>query len=304
MKTLFFLDKKPSLGISWIARGIDYCIFYLLISLTSMVFPFYIEDFYYIGFAALIPVLWAPIEALLISKTKTTLGKLLLGIRVETHMGGKLPFWIALKRSACFGIRPGILRQKKIKMVRSLIGICTLCALLGGSYFENEIAAKTTGFEKYRAVEGWKEYTASDGRFSVIFPQAPEHESGILPVPSQNKTLSYDEFKSYQNKKVYYSVSYMELPRKWKLAGANRILKGAMDLMVEHMPSTELLGSQMTKHKNLRALDFHLSQGDEEVKGRLILVGTTLFRLTAVYPPSLAGQLQDKEFVDSFTVHG
>lgn len=304
MKTLFFLDKKPSLVSSLIARGIDYCIFYLLFSLTSMIFPFYIEDFYYIGFALLIPLFWAPIEAILISKTKTTLGKFLLGIRIETHLGGKLPFWIALKRAFFFGVRPGVLRQKQIKIGRFLAGICTLCALLGSSYFENEIAMATTGFTKYRTVEGWKEYTTSDGRFSVIFPQDPEHQSGVLPVPSQNKTLSYNEFKSYQSKKVYYSVSYMELPRKWKLAGANRLLNGALDLMVEHLPGARLLDSQMTKHKNLRALDFHLSQGEEEIKGRLILVGTTLLRLTAVYPPSLAGQLQDREFVDSFTVHG
>ncbi|MBX9923451.1 MAG: RDD family protein [Rhabdochlamydiaceae bacterium] len=303
MKTLFFLDKKPSLGSSLIARGIDYCIFYLLFSLTSIIFPFYIEDFYYVGFALLIPLFWAPIEALLVSKTKTTPGKFLLGIRIETHLGGKLPFWIALKRSFFFGIRPGLIKQRKIKIWRYFVAICTFCALLGSSYFENEIAAVTTGFEKYRAVEGWKEYTTADGRFSVIFPQDPEHETGILPVPSQNKTLSYDEFKSYQSKKVYYSVSYMELPKKWKLAGANKLLNGALDLMVEHMPATQLLGSEMTKHKNLRALDFHLSQGEEEVKGRLILVGTTLFRLTAVYPPSLAGQLQDREFVNSFTIH-
>lgn len=304
MSTLFFLDKKPSLLSSLIARGIDYCIFYLLFTLASMIFPFYIEDFYYIGFALLIPVVWAPIEAFLISKTKTTLGKLLLGIRIETHLGGKLPFWIALKRALCLGIRPGVLRQKKIKLTRLLVGISAFCALLGSSYFENEIAVATTGFEKYRSIEGWKEYTITDGKFSVSFPQDPEHESGILPVPSQNKNLSYDEFKSYQSKKVYYSLSYIELPRKWKLAGANKLLNGALDLMVKHMPGTELLGSQMTKHKNLRALDFHLSQGEEEVKGRLVLVGTTLFRLTAVYPPAFAGQLQDKEFIDSFTVHG
>jgi uncharacterized RDD family membrane protein YckC len=115
MKSLFFLDKKPSLINSWIARGIDYCVFYLLLSIAALISPFYIEDFFYIGFALLLPLLWTPVEALLISKTKTTFGKFLLGIRVETHMGGKLPFWIALKRSLCLGIRPGFLRQKKSK---------------------------------------------------------------------------------------------------------------------------------------------------------------------------------------------
>jgi hypothetical protein len=60
----------------------------------------------------------------------------------------------------------------------------------------------------------------------------------------------------------------------------------------------------MTKHRTFRALDFHLTQGEEEVQGRLILVGATLYRLTVVYPPSLAHQLQKTEFLDSFEVKG
>jgi hypothetical protein len=47
-----------------------------------------------------------------------------------------------------------------------------------------------------------------------------------------------------------------------------------------------------------------MSQGSEEVQGRLILVGTTLYQLTVVYPPELAHQLQKTEFLDSFDVQG
>ncbi len=304
MRKLFWLDEKPSIWTRFIARGIDYGILYLICSLSSMIFPFYIEDMYYVGFAFILPAIWAPLEAICIARTKTTPGKSLLGIRVETHLGGKLPFWISLKRALFLGRRPGIIRQKKVSKVRFLMGFSVFCAVLGGGYFEKEIAVHTTGFEKYRTVDGWQEYTSMDGRFSVNFPQDPLHESGILPIPSQNKNLSYDEFKSYQTKKVYYSVSYIELPKKWKMAGASRLLKGALELIVDHTPGSILLSKNMTQHKNLRALDFHLTQGEEEVQGRLVLIGMTLFRLTAVYPPSLAHQLQHQEFVNSFEVHG
>jgi hypothetical protein len=103
---------------------------------------------------------------------------------------------------------------------------------------------------------------------------------------------------------VYYSISYLELPRKWKIAGASRLLQGALDLIIEHIPGAKLLYKNMTKHKSFKALDFHFSQGEEDVQGRLILVGMTLYRLTVVYPPSLAHQLQKTEFLDSFEVHG
>ncbi len=301
---MFWLDAKPSIWTRFLARGIDYCLFYLVFSLCSMIFPYYIEDLYYFGFASFIPVFWAPLEAFFISKTKTTLGKYLFGIRVETHLAGKLPFWISLKRAFFLGTRPGILRQKKVAKSRYLMGFALFCALLGGSYFEKEITIASTGFEKYKTVEGWKEYTPSDGKFTVIFPHDPSHEIGILPVPSQNKNLNYEEFKSFQTKKVYYSVSYIELPKKWKMAGSNRLLLGAVEMIADHTPGAKVLSRGLTKHKNLRALDFHMAQGEEETQGRLILVGTTLFRLTAVYPSALAHQLQHQEFINSFEVHG
>lgn len=304
MREMFWLDSKPSMLIRILARGIDYAILYLIFSLCSLIFPYYVEDLYYLGFASFVPVLWVPIEALLISKTKTTPGKSLFGIRVETHLASKLPFLISLKRACFLGIRPGIIRQKKVGKLRVFAGIILFFSLFGGSFFEKEITVATTGFEKYKAVEGWKEYTPVDGKFTVIFPHDPKHETGILPVPSQNKNLSYEEFKSYQTKKVYYSVSYIDLPKKWKIVGSNKLLLGAMDMIVSHTPDAKLVNQGLTKHKNLRALDFHMVQGDEEIKGRLILVGTTLFRLTAVYPPALAHQLQHQEFVNSFEIHG
>ena len=245
-----------------------------------------------------------PFEAFLVSRYKTTLGKFLFGIRIEDHLAGKLPFLIALKRSCFFGTRPGVIRQKTLKVSRYVFSICALLFLLGVSVFEKDITVLTTGMEKYKTIDGWIDYTSSNGGFRVLFPDSPLEESKILPVPSQDHELTYQELKSYQTKKVYYSISYMDLPKKWKLAGSSRLLQGALDLIVKHDPDTQLVCQSMTKHQKFRALDFHLSQGSEEVQGRLILVGMTLYRLTVVYPPELAHQTQHSEFLNSFEVQG
>jgi len=304
MKKLFWLDKTPSIWARICAQGVDYAFFYLISSVISFFVPVYIDDLYYVLFALLVPLLWVPFEALLISRYKTTLGRRLLGIRVETHTGGELPYWIALKRSCFFGVRPGVIRQKSMSVAGYVVAICALFGLTGASFFEKEIAVFSTGFEKYKTIEGWIDYTAGDGAFTVLLPETPEEESKVLPVPSQKKTLNYQELTSHQTQKVYYSVSYIKIPSKWKMAGASRLLQGALDLIVEHIPGAKLLGKNMTRHKSFRAIDFHFSQGEEEVQGRLILVGTTLYRLTVVYPPSLAHQLQKNEFLDSFEVQG
>ena len=304
MKKLFWQDKTPSGWARVCARGIDYALFYLICSMVSFFLPIYIDEIYYAAFVLVLPFLWAPIEAFLISRYKTTLGCFLLGIRVETHTATKLPYLIALKRACFFGVRPGVIRQKTLSAVRCVLAALSLCTLMGVSFFEKEIAIVTTGFEKYKTIEGWTDYTACNGSFKVLLPEIPEEQSKALPVPSQNRTLNYQELTSHQTQKVYYSISYIELPRKWKIAGASRLLQGALDLIIEHIPGAQLLHKNMTKHRNFRALDFHFSQGDEDVQGRLILVGMTLYRLTVVYPPDLAHQLQKTEFLNSFEIQG
>lgn len=304
MKKLFWQDETPSKWARMCARGIDYALFYLICSVSSFFLPIYIDEIYYVLFVLFIPFLWAPIEAFLISHYKTTLGLFLLGIRVETHTATKLPYLIALKRSCFLGVRPGVIRQKTLSAVRYVLAVVSLVVLMGVSVFEKEIAVVTTGFEKYKTIEGWMDYTACDGKFRVLLPQVPEEESKVLPVPSQNKTLNYNELTSHQTKKVYYSISYIQLPNKWRMAGANRLLQGALDLIIEHIPGAKLLHKNMTNYRNYRAIDFHFSQGDEDVQGRLILVGMTLYRLTVVYPPDLAHQLQKTEFLNSFEIQG
>jgi uncharacterized RDD family membrane protein YckC len=302
MKKLFWLDKVPSGWARFCAQGIDYAIFYIAFSLSAFFLPFYVEDLYYFGFVFFVPLLWAPVEAFLISRYKTTPGKFLFKIRVENHLGGKLPFLIALKRACFWGTRPGLIRQKATSGIRYAVAICCFLSLLGASYFEKEIAIFATGFEKYKTIDGWIDYTSCDGGFRVLLPKSPEVEDKTLQVPSQNRTLDYQELTSHQTQKVYYSVTYMDLPKRWKMAGTTRLLQGALDLILEHTPGSTLLYKNLTKHKNFRALDYHMSQGQEEIQGRLILVGMTLYQLTVVYPPSLAHQLQKTEFLESFDV--
>jgi uncharacterized RDD family membrane protein YckC len=304
MKKSFFLDKIPASWTRVCAQLTDYAIFYLVFALSTLLAPFYVEELYSLLFVVLLPLLWAPVEALLVSRFKTTPGKSLFGIRVESHVGGKIPFLIALKRALFFGIRPGVIRQKTVSTLRKGMAIMALLGLIGTATFEKEISMLATGFEKGETIDGWVDYTSSGDEFHVLLPETPKETTNVLPVPDQDATLNYEEVKSHQTKKIYYSISYMKLPGKWKLAGASRLLQGALDLIVQHTPGSKVFFKNFTKHGNHRAIDFHMTQeGGEEVKGRLILVGMTLYRLTVVYPSELASKTQHQEFIDSFEVN-
>jgi uncharacterized RDD family membrane protein YckC len=300
IKDIFWLHKTPEFWSRLAAKITDYALFYIVSAFISWFFPFYIEEFYYVIFALLLPLFWMPVEALCIAKWGTTPGKKLFGLQVRNHLGGKLPYWISLKRSSFIGVRPGVIKQKTFGWKRKLTGFALCFISIFGAVFEQEFSDFSTGFQSEKTVEGWVNYTSEHGGFRVIFPTDPQEEKKLIPLPEHNRTLNYNELKSYQDKKVYYSVSYMKLPRKWKLAGSSRILQGALDGIVEHSDDTKLVSKQFSKHKSYRTLDFHISQKGEDVQGRLIMVGTTLYRLTVTYPPSLAHQLQHKEFLDSF----
>jgi hypothetical protein len=139
----------------------------------------------------------------------------------------------------------------------------------------------------------------------VSFPNEPQEESKQLEIPDAGKVLNYEEISTQHTKDVLYSVSYMELPSKWRWAGSNTLLKGALDLLVKYSPEQlEVLDREIILYQNHRALDFHLKQNDNEVKGRFILVDNTLYKLTVVYPASLHEEIQEGHpFLDSFDLH-
>jgi hypothetical protein len=244
-----------------------------------------------------------PVEAFIISKWGTTIGKKIFGLQIGDHLGGRLPYLISLKRSSLLGIKPGVIRQKVISLKRKIVGFVFCFATIFGASYQQELSDYSTGFSQTAALDNWVAYTSSEGGFSVLFPNDPTTESKQVPIPEHNHVLEYNECTSFQNKKVSYSVSYMRVPKKWKLAGSSRILKGALDGIVDHTPNSKLLHKQFTKHHSYRALDFYYLQDGEEVQGRLIMVGTTVYRLTVTYPPSYANKLLHQEFLNSFELH-
>ena len=300
MNLWIFNSKNPSKSFRALARFVDYLLLFLVGGSISMFFPWFIDTLYYLAFALAVPFLWIPIEALLVSLTATTPGKALFGIKIFERTGRKLSYWESFK-AACFFVPKNIaIRQMALSFKRRITALIIIAGCAIASIFGNALTKWSIGLEKGISTEGWIQYAHEDAGFKVHFPNDPQQESKLLPIPEANKVLNYEEIKTHQNKEVFYSVTYMDLPRKWKMAGSTTLLKGALDIMVKYMPGTTIIEKKFSTHQTHRSLDFRLQQGDQHVKGRLILDGTTLYKLTITYPPSLEAELQDNPFLDSF----
>ncbi len=301
MNFWIFNSKNPSKLFRVLARFVDYLSLFLIGGSISMFFPWFIDTLYYFAFALAVPFLWIPIEALLVSLKGTTPGKALFGITIFDRQGRKLRYWESFKAAGFFGSKNILVRQISLSFKRRMAALIIVAGCAIVSIFGNALTKWWIGLEKgITTTDGWIQYAYEDAGFKVHFPNDPQEESKLLPIPEANKVLNYQELKTDQNKKVYYSVTYMDLPRKWKMAGSTTLLKGALDIMVKNMPGTTIVEKKFSTHQTHRSLDFHLKQGEQEVKGRLILVGTTLYKLTVTYPPSLEQELQDNPFIDSF----
>jgi hypothetical protein len=273
----------------FLARLLDYGLFYFCTIFVSLMAPYEIDEKFYLIFALTVPFFWAPIEASLLKRFGTTPGKKIFGIAVPGLSWGE-----SFKRAFFLGPRGVISRE--ISFWRYLLALMIACSAGSALFFGKDISEAAVQYEQQVAGEGWNQYVLDDGRFTVHFPEKPERASKTYDANGEPLNLS--EYKA--EKEASFSVSYLELPKKWKIFGASTLLKGAMKVVQDHMPGSQLIDKQSVKHKNYPAMDFRMKEGENEIEGRLILVGNTLYKLMVTYYPDTPRSQQHETFVNSF----
>ena len=291
---LFF--NRPTFLARFCSRTIDYCLFFGLGLLVSLAVPFDATAMFYLVAALATPIVFIPFEALLLRVWGKTPGKALFGFK----LGSKLSFGEAFRRALLFGKRPGFFTQKPPHALRIVFGYALTLALLGFSVFSKNITEYTIGCEKQQKISGWVHYCAKDAGFHVNFPSDPQVEAKEVTLPRSSGSVNVNEYTSQKGSNVTYSVSYMDLPKKWAFVSSKRILRGVFDVIMKLESATQLNSKEFATHNDNTAMNFSYKKGDEEVVGRLIRVGQRLFKLTISYPSSLSERPISHEFLDSF----
>lgn len=274
-----------------LARLFDYGFFYFSSIFLSLMLPVELEEKFYLMFALAVPFCWVPFEMIFLKQTGTTPGKKLFGLSLP-HLS-----WKESLRQALFLQGRKRLVAQPIPLWRYLLALLITCGAASALFRGEEISQVAIHYEQQIAGNNWVQYVSDDGRFSVQFPKHPEVGSKTYDSPS-GESVSMNECRV--EKEASFSVSYLDLPRKWRLFSAQTLLKGAMNVVLEHTPGGELVEKKLVKHKNYPALDFRMKEGENEIEGRLILVGNTLYRLMVVYYPDSPRDEQHAMFVQSF----
>lgn len=191
---------------------------------------------------------------------------------------------------------------KSKKKLRQWMGIVLLVIGAGAGAFTFVSRDVQKELTKIESNDNWVQFSPADKRFSIEFPKSPKEASRQIEIPSANQSLDYREMRAEESE-VSYAVSYIDFPRKWRLVGANTLLKKSLAILVEHeAEGMKLVSQQVSTHNGLPALDYVVKHGEREIQGKLILSGTTLYRLTATYLPAKASLVQHAQFVSSFNL--
>src|ERR1700733_14279051 len=153
-----------------LARFCDYCLFFFALGAITLFLPLFYGPSFYYYLALAVPLLWAPVEALFISKWATTPGKALLGLSVRDALGFNLPYSLCLKRAFFLGARPGTVHQKKISWKRKLSSIAMSAAFVLAAVYGNVLTLWSMGLDKGISPEEWVQYSSDDAGFKISFP--------------------------------------------------------------------------------------------------------------------------------------
>lgn len=298
-----------------LAKIIDYFIIFLSLFWLSHSVGMLNTNVIYLS----IPILSSFLEAFFLTSFGTTIGKALLGIKLQMAGKQRIPFGLAWKRSfrsifhifsqskdwdKAHGMEIRYLQNAYVRMVISLLLIGFALQSFPLKKNMEEISSIPLRMqEKIQNADTWQHFSPASQDFESDFPSSPAYSFQELPIPKSSETLPYYEYKSTaENGQVTYSISSTELPNKWLIAGPKLLLKGAIKILAENLPNTKIVQSSVLGKDGHPVLDYKLQQNGNEVIGRLYLIGSSLYKVEVSYPPALKANEQQNTavFLDSF----
>ena len=170
----------------------------------------------------------------------------------------------------------GDLKRKAYMMLGSLF----LCfgvtpSSFGGAEAHLAVQAKRS----MPGLTSWQKFHSLPGKYSVSFPNQPEHVKQIMPFPEEGYELRYDVYVSAFERKAIYMVLVAEYPPYIDESYAELSLETFLNGLVTQNHSNKLLFADLIEVQGFKALDFFIQTKGVYFKGRAIMAKNTLYLL-------------------------
>ena len=145
----------------------------------------------------------------------------------------------------------------------------------------------------------WETFESDTGRFSILFPGAPEKETES--VPTTIGTIK-TEFFMVEQKDMAYSVNYADYPAEVVAASDTRAMLDGARMGAMANVNGELLSEKeisLGGHPG-REIEIEIADEDIIIRARFYLVENRLYVIQALSKESKASSPDIDEFLDSF----
>jgi hypothetical protein len=153
------------------------------------------------------------------------------------------------------------------------------------------------------APTGWKEFHATTGNCSMMFPAAPEHISEKMAMPDEGFELKYDAYISAGEQQTVYMLLIAQYPDFVDETYAQMSLEGFLNGILTHNPGNQLLFADLLLVEGNQALDFFIRTGGVYFKGRAVMVKNSMYLMAMECEIPQYDEGRYKHFVDSFKLH-
>lgn len=184
-------------------------------------------------------------------------------------------------------------------IVISILSAIVLASLNTARQKGNEAQQKELGATAVDQTDGWQQYNSVADSFSIQFPEFPTYDSQT----DDGGEVAYD-YHTYSATKDTTSFQVIKYIYKDEIdvSEPDNLLERYLNGFVNGVGSGTLVSSDYTYASGYRALDFHVSTTDnEDIKGRLILVGQTPYLIAVDYFTQNYNEADYQRFINSFT---
>jgi len=148
----------------------------------------------------------------------------------------------------------------------------------------------------------WKEFNSVIGKFKLMFPTYPVHETSNIEIPGTSIILKTDSYVSEViSDTSAYMVNITTYPSEINISDTETILEASLNAIMTSSKN-KLISSGFSDFIGYKSLDYLIEEKSENMflKGKGLIVGKTSYLLMFMYTDEYYNEENYKKFINSF----
>jgi hypothetical protein len=150
-------------------------------------------------------------------------------------------------------------------------------------------------------VTSWITFQPSSKAFEVQFPTYPTYRKKNITIPETELRIDYENYASRNTDKTVYSIGCSTYPPEIAVNQLNP--DTFLADILESSLGNKLINSESKYFGKYKALDFLVLEQGYYIKGRIIIVGQTVYILMNTYQGSRYNETDYNKFINSFSLN-